>query len=83
MPWIDIDLREIDDDDLLSELENRYLNEDEKLRLIRYLNKDPHEKLKFFISVMDKYSLMELENMFKETFPITPIPKEQLKLELK
>lgn len=82
MPYVDIDMRHIDTDDLLEELENRYLDEREKIKLQDLLNNDPSEKYKLFMSVMDKYSLLELEEMFKERFTHTVQPKEQLALPL-
>lgn len=80
--WIDVDLKEVDTDDLLDELEGRYLNDREQKLLIDLLKGDDNAKLDLFFQVKDKYSLLELQELFKENVNTGPIPKEQLALPL-
>lgn len=75
MALIDIDLDEFSTGELINELENRYLENREKDSLIDLI-KDSYRtdecmKLKLFISVYGKYSVLELEEIFKETYTVT------------
>lgn len=79
--WVDIDLSQVDESDLIDELKDRYLNERERLELVDILNDEGSKKIALFLKVKDKYSLLELEEMFQEKFSHTPC-KEQLTLNL-
>ena len=80
---IDVDLGEISDRDLLEELENRAWLDHEKEQILKVVNSDASNKMLLFMRVMDKYTLIELEEMFKEHFDHAAPPKEQLTLDLK
>lgn len=78
---VDIELSEVDTRDLISELEDRYFNEFEFNDIIDMMYSDDDKlKMKFFFQIKDKYSLLELKEMFKESITSMPIPEEQLKL---
>jgi hypothetical protein len=78
-----INLDDVDTSDLIDELENRYLDKDEQESLLDLVKVDLErsEKLKLLLKIVDKYSLQELSEMFKEDCT-TPIPKNQLALPL-
>lgn len=82
MAYIDIDLDRVDADDLIEALSNHYLNNNEQQQLLELVKAEASTKMQFFLKIMDKFSLFELEEMFKEktVFNYSPIPKEQLKL---
>lgn len=67
MAWVDVNLDDVDTDDLISELENRYLDIHEQNSLLDLVKegqlRDEPPKLKLFISIMDKYSYLELHDM--------------------
>jgi len=75
---IDVDLRHCSTYELIDELENRYLDQREMSSLLDLVKGDDSQKLKLFISVMDKYSSMELQDIFKEDLKVTEVPKEQM-----
>lgn len=77
---VDIDLDEIRTWELIDELENRYLDAGDQKKLVDLLKGEEKEKLKLFYKVIDRFSLSELEEMFKENYTSTPAPKEQLQL---
>jgi len=79
--WVDVDLSQVSESDLIDELKDRYLDEREKLELTNILKDDNSKKVALFLKVKDRYSLLELEEMFKEKFNHTPC-KEQLALKL-
>jgi hypothetical protein len=70
--YVRIDLDDLDTDDLIDELENRCLDNDESERLLTIVKDNESDKMKLFIKVMDKYSLMELQEMFAERFDALP-----------
>lgn len=84
---VDIDLGELSDNDLISELETRGLNREDKIRLLELVTDVPDysndaAKIKLFLEIKNKFSLLELEAMFGENLSVAEIPKEQLKLAL-
>jgi hypothetical protein len=81
--YVTINLDDVDTSDLIDELENRYLDKDEQESLLDLVKVDLErsEKLKLLLKIVDKYSLQELSEMFKEDCT-TPIPKNQLALPL-
>lgn len=84
MPWIDINLNDIDTSDLISELEDRYLDDREQaylLNLIKNNGASDARKMEFFLEVMGKYSMLELQEMFS-SLENTIAGKNQLSLEL-
>lgn len=80
MPYVSIDLDDIQTHELISELENRWLDTDDQRKLVDMLKYEEKEKLKLFYKVIDKFTLIEFEEMFKETYTNIPAPKEQLQL---
>lgn len=77
---VDIDLDDVETRDLIDELENRYLDDREQKWLIKLIKDNDGGKLDLFLKARERFTLIELEEMFKEKFPETPIPKEQLSL---
>lgn len=67
MPWVDVNLDDVDTDDLISELEDRHLDIHEQFALLELIKNsqlsDEPPKLKLFLSIMDKYSYLELHDM--------------------
>jgi hypothetical protein len=83
--YLQVDLDEVETSDLIEELDNRYLvvsEQEELLSLIKHsrLHIDA-QKISMFLKVMDKFSLQELADLFKEDIT-TPIPENQLSLNL-
>lgn len=79
--WVDLDLDDVDTDDLIDELENRYLDEGER-KLLLEMVKNNDDKINLFMKIKDRYSIFELEQMFAEQSESIPIPKNQLKLSI-
>lgn len=77
--WIDVDLNEVSTRDLLDELENRYLGNREKDLLLELIKNDEGKKVQLFLKVKDRFSLIELEELFKEN-TYSPPCKEQLSI---
>lgn len=77
---VDIELEDIDTRHLIDELENRYLNEQEQRWLINLVKANDGGKLDLFLKNRERFTLIELEEMFKEKFPVSNVPKEQLSL---
>jgi hypothetical protein len=71
--WVSVDLDDMDTDDLLDELENRYLGEREKNILMSILE-DNDQKVKLFMAAKDRFTIYELENLLQEKCD-TAIPK--------
>lgn len=67
MPWVDVNLDDVDTDDLISELENRHLDLHEQNALLDLIKDGQmsHEvpKMKLFLSIMEEYSYLELHDM--------------------
>lgn len=80
--WVHIDIREVDTEDLLEELQSRYLNDREQMMLIDLLRGEDKSKLDLFFKAKDRYSVLELQELFKEKNIVWPIPKEQLSLSI-
>lgn len=78
---VEFNLDDVDTDELLAELENRYLNHREK-ELLLALAKDNDPKLKLFMQQAERFSLLELEQMFGEPSTGNAASENQLKLEL-
>lgn len=78
--WVDINLSELSEGDLIRELEDRYLDEDEQLQILEIVKNSDSKKLQLFLQIMDKFSVLELEDLFKEKPIELPVPKEQIKL---
>lgn len=81
MAYIRIDMTDIDTDELIGELEDRYLNDREKEWLRDILKGLEDEKDKLWQRVKDGFTIIELEEMFKDHTPIV-VAKEQLTLPL-
>lgn len=81
MPYVHIDLREFDTSDMIIELEDRYLDSRDQVNLLQLIKSDDSIKLQLFITVMDRFSVKELEEMFKEDFSTT-VTDTQLSLDL-
>lgn len=84
MPWIDINLNDIDTSDLISELEDRYLDDRDQTYLLKIIKKtsgSDARKMEIFLKVIGKYSLSELQDMFSSV-EHTIAGKNQLSLEL-
>lgn len=82
---VDVELSEIDTRYLLEELENRCLDDNEKRGLLDSIKSNYWEsdngKWELFLKIKDKYSLFELQEMFKDKRPIE-VSKNQLSLSL-
>jgi len=79
---VDVDLSEIDDWDLILELRYRHLFLNDIKMYTELFKDEQKEKVGLFLNNIDKYTMRELEELFKEKFPPEPIPKEQLELPL-
>lgn len=79
--WVDveIELDDIDTDDLICELEGRYLNDRQRAEIFS-VAMDSDARAKFLFEQLNKYSLTELQQMFCE--PATLASENQLKLSL-
>jgi hypothetical protein len=77
--WVSVDLDDMDTDDLMDELEKRYLDERDK-NILMSIIEDNDPKIKLFMQVREKYSIFELEEMFGDKTPQLKIPENQLKL---
>jgi len=66
--YIRIDLDDIDTDDLIDELGNRYLDNSEQLELLNLVrdNYDDSGKLKIFLKNINRFSVLDLEKMFAD-----------------
>lgn len=78
--WVDVDLEEVSTRDLLDEIEDRYLGTWEQKMLISMIRNEDRAKFDFFFQIKDKFTLSQLEELFKEPCINVPTPKEQLKL---
>jgi len=78
--FTEIDLREVDANDLIEELQSRYLDDRHRAELIDLLKGEEKTKLDLFFKVKDRYSLLELQELFQEKSVSLPTPKEQLPL---
>jgi hypothetical protein len=80
---VDIDMDEFDSYELIEELENRSLclTDSDKQKLLDIISYADSDKWKWFLSIKDKYSLMELESKIDEAERIS-VSKEQLSLQL-
>jgi hypothetical protein len=78
---VDIDLNEIDTYELIDELDSRAtcLDESEKQQLLDIVKYHDSEKWKWFLSIKDKYSLFELQELAKADDPAVA-SENQLKL---
>ncbi len=86
MAYIDVDTDNFSTSELIRELENRYLDNREKNNLLEIIKEDDEyslecRKLMLFLKVYERYSMLELEEMFKEDLS-TFASKNQLKLAL-
>lgn len=79
---VNVDLSDIDDYDLILELRYRHLFLNEVKMYTELFKDEEREKVELFLKNMGKYTMRELEELFKEKFPPAPIPKEQLALSL-
>jgi hypothetical protein len=80
---VDIDMDEFDTYELIDELESRShcLNNSDKQKLLDIISDTDSAKWKWFLSIKDKYNLMELESKINEDERIA-VSKEQLTLPL-
>jgi hypothetical protein len=71
--WVSVDLDDMDTDDLLDELENRYLDERDKNILMSILE-DNDPKVKLFMAVKERFTISELEELLQDKY-VAAIPK--------
>lgn len=79
---VDIDLSDINTWELVEELSQRALclSDTDKQELLDAIKYRDAEKWKWFLSIKDKYSLLELQEKFNENSSVV-ISKEQLAIQ--
>jgi hypothetical protein len=70
--YIDIDLNDVNSWELIEEIENRALclSDSQKERVLDAISYDDAEKWKLFLAVKNKYSLLELQELFNTSEPV-------------
>ena len=79
--YIEIDLSDVDTDDLIEALSIQSLHSTDIEAICNLLKDEDSAKLNLFFKVKDRFTIQELEALFKEDLT-TPISKEQLALQL-
>jgi hypothetical protein len=79
---VNIDMDELDTYELIDELENRSLclDDSDKQKLLNIISYTDSAKWKWFLSIKDKFTLMELESKLGEADQIVLPSKNQLKI---
>lgn len=77
--YVSIDMGEFNTSELIEELSNRTLWSSEKKEIMELLRTEDGGKFDLFLRIIDKFTITELEDMFKENVSCL-IPKEQLSL---
>lgn len=80
--YIDIDLNDVNTWELIEEIETRSLclSDSQKQQILDAIAYDDAEKWKLFLSVKNKYSLLELQEVFNTSEPACS-SKAQLPIE--
>lgn len=75
---LEVDLKEINTSDLVEELEERYLDDYDVARVLKMVTTQDAKKFEFFNRVKDRFSMLELEELFKEHLPACKASEEQI-----
>lgn len=75
----EVDLRDIDTDDLIMELQDRKIFLRELDMYTNLFEDEDKSKIKFFLSKIEAYTLLELEQMFSEK-SISVVSENQIKI---
>lgn len=78
--YVDIDLNEVHAGDLIEELQGRHLSDNQQKELIDMIFYYDKRKLDLFMNVIDRLSLLELEEMFTENSNNIKPSENQIKL---